>query len=415
VVLIGVISAAGTSRAVMPDWELSSVPGSSLACLLEIPEQRIGLVACAENCVPIPWQMEEHDGAGELIFDAGDLAGHDDSAGVLDGNDSIVFMIADAGRAARSDELNPASCRLALRVRRDGVEDRWVYALAYPSAAPRSPRSYVHYDVEADTLSGDGIVLGFRDRIPQFLSVPEGDHTSANLLDRLKVRASARFLGLIPVSRDESDLEAPEIGWRAGPVRIVRRQRQRIRVGWGIKSPRFIIDTYFSRQSATMPVAFHLNFPPTYFFSNISVETVLDFRGLPGWQVDAPSLDGPKEIDALSPQDLRLLNQTPAEWFALVGPRVQLVQVLEVSASLTPLDRRLVMRVTATGLPPESVVGEMPGIGYGLRGWGAVDRGVHAFAAVTYMLPRDAALTTFLRSRATPAQIEVFPFQSEPP
>lgn len=394
-----------------PAWEVTTVPAASLGCLLGTPEPLIALVACAgTECLPIPWQLEEHGADGDLIFDAGELASTDDPPRTLDANDEIVFMTADAGRAARAAELTAVECRVPLRVHRDGEDDRWIYAVAYASAAPRSTKAYVQYDVESDTLIGDGVTLGFRDRIPQYFAVAATpDDPAVNLLDRLKVRASARFLGLIPVSRDEGDLDAPVVGWRAGPVRIVRRQRQRIRVGWGIKSPRFTIDTYFSRTSATIPVAFRLNFPPTYFFSDIVVETVLDFRDLRGWRIDAPSLVAAVEIDAVSPPSVQVLNATAADWFALIGPDVQLVQLLEVSASLAPLDRRLAFRTTAAAHAPEAVPGEMPGVGYTLRGWRAVDRGVHAFAAVTYVLPRDQDLAAFLRERAMPAVVDVRP------
>jgi hypothetical protein len=394
-------------------WEVSTVTASTLGFWLGLPHQRVTLLACDRFCRPIPWQLDERGSNGDLILDGGDLASADDPPGVVDANDEIVFMTDDGGRAAKDGELPAAPCRLPLRIQRAEEADRWLYAMVYPSDAPRSERSYVGYDPLADTLTGDGIVLGFRERIPQLLLLPGAEEPGGNLLDRLKVRASARFLGFIPVQRNEGDLEAAEIGWRVGPVRVIRRQRQRIRVGWGIKSPRFIIDTYFHRSSATMPVVFRLNFPPTYFFGDIAVETVLDFRDLRGWLVQAPAVQPPVEIGSLSGEAVRALNAEAADWFALIGPRAQLVQFLAVSASLAPLDKRLAFRAAPAAREPESVAGEMPGVGYVLRGWGGVDRGVHAFAAVTYVLPREQDLAAFLEQRSVPASIEVFPPLSE--
>jgi hypothetical protein len=396
-------------RSQFPPWEVSTLTTSALGCWLGVPQERVALLACDRQCEPIPWQLDERGSDGEIIFDGGDLVSADDPPGIIDANDEVVFMTADSGREAAADELPAVSCRLTLRVRRMGEADRWLYAMVYPSDAPRVRQSYVGYDPATDTLVGASIQLGFRERIPQLLVLPDADGSPVNLLDRLKVRASARFLGLIPVQRHEGDLEAAEVGWRVGPVRVLRRQRQRIRVGWGIKSPRFVTDTYFYRTFAQMPVVFRLNFPPTYFFGDIAVETVLDFRDLRGWRVQAPTWTSPLEIGSWSGSVLQAMNTEAAEWFALIGPQVQLVQVLEVSPSLARLDKRLAFRAGPTARPPESVVGEMPGVGYALRGWGPIDRGVHAFAALTYVLPRHQDLAAFLRQRAAPASVEVLP------
>lgn len=412
--VIGVTASASCARA--SAWEATTLPASLLSCLLGIPAQRIALVACADRCQPIPWQLDERGVDGDLIFEGGELASADEPAGVLDANDEIVFMTADAGRVARDGELPLAACRLAIHVRHPTDGDTWVYALAYPTDAPRSPTSYVQYDVERDTLTGHAVVLGFRDRIPQVLAVPMSPGSPpVNLLDRLKVRASARFLGLIPVSRNEDDLDAPAIGWHVGPVRVVRRQTQRIRVGWGIKSPRFRIDTYFYRNWAAIPVAFRLNFPPTYFFGAITVESVLDFRDLRGWGVLAPSLTSPLEMGTLPPPAIDALNHAPGEWFALLGPQVQLVQFLDVSDSLASLERRLVYRESERAHAPEGVVGEMPGIGYALRGWGAVGSGAHGFAATTYVLPLDEDIGRFSSRRRMRAEVDVVPLSPEAP
>lgn len=408
-VLICVLGTISRANAHPAEWEAGSVPALEMECLLGKPARHVALLACDDGCHPIPWQLDERGRDGDLVFEGGDLAAADDPPLTLDANDEVVFMVADGGRKAAAGELPAAPCRMAIRLRRTGSEDRRIYALGFVSEAPRTSTSYVRYDVASDTLTGDGIALGFRDRIPQHLMLADENGASVNVLDRLKVRAAARFLGLIPVSRDEGDLEAAVVGWHAGPVRIVRRQRQRIRVGWGIKSPRFTIDTYFYRRSAAIPVAFRLNFPPTYFFNAITVETVLDFRDLRGWRVLTPALPSAMAVDSLSPESLRALNQSPAAWFALIGPRVQLVQFLEVSASLDQLEKRLLFRMTQAPHPPEETPGETPGIGYALGGWGSVDRGTHAFAAVTFMLPLDQDLATFVRERAIPTQIDVLP------
>src|SRR5262249_42337759 len=151
----------------------------------------------------------------------------------------------------------------------------------YPDSAPRAQHRYVQYDDQTATVIAANAVLGFGGPTPRYLALdPRPGRTPVNVLDRLKIRASARFLGLIPLSRNEDDFDTPEIPWRAGPVRVIYRQRQRIRLGFGIRSPRFVLDAVVYRDFAELPVRFHLNFPPTYFFGGIVVRALLDFRDL---------------------------------------------------------------------------------------------------------------------------------------
>jgi hypothetical protein len=416
-VFFGVLSVAATAaHAGAPLWDVTSVSGGSLGCARDSAAERLAIYACTGRCAPIPWQLDERDSRGDPIFDGGDLASVDDPPGVVDTNDEIVFMTSDAGRPSRHDELPPADCRLAIHVRRSSGFDGWAYAVVLDDAAPRAAKRYVTYDRDHDMLAGERVTLGFRARLPQYLAVTSPRAAVAvNLLDRFKVRASAWFLGVIPVGRNEDDLDPPAVGWHAGPIRIVRRQTQRIRIGWGIKSPRFIIDTHFYRNWVAMPVAFRLNFPPTFFFSSIAVEAGLDFRDLRGWRVVAPEISPPVQIGAVPTPMVAALNRVPAAWFAVVGPHVQFVQLFAVSASLASLERTLVYRETARPRPPEVHGGELPGIGYVLRGWGGVGSGAHAFTATTYALPSDENLAAFLAERAVPPTVDVAPLPPAPP
>src|SRR5262249_31923918 len=148
---------------------------------------------------------------------------------------------------------------------------------------------YVEYDPDLDLLRGR-VSLGFTDGVPQYLALtPE----SGNVLDRLKIRATATFLwGFFGITRTESDLLPEPPAWRAGPVRVIRRQPLQIRLRFGIRSPRFVSTTYFYRDFSELPLAIRLRVPPRYFFTSIVVNGGLDFRNLPGrWTVSLPGSD----------------------------------------------------------------------------------------------------------------------------
>ena len=421
--------------------DVVKISGSELAEFDGMAIDRLTMLACtATACHPIPFQVDECDAAGRWVLDQGPMPTADDPPGVVDANDLLLFMAADAGEHGVPGALpKGAPCaEVALRDPLDGTT-RWAYLVA--AADHRAPETYVAYDPATDRVRGQHVTLGFADGVPGYLAVhrmPGDQHVSelsndtgrsrgsaepsagssaglvlgdgANLLDRFKVRASATFLfGLIHFSRSEADLRTQFMGWHTGPIRVVRGQRQWVRLGWGIHSPTFGSYTYFYRDFAELPVGLYLNFKPTHFFGNILVQAILDFRDLRGWSLVVPSLPDPIPIDGNMTAQKTALNELPDTWFAVVGPQMTLVQSMDVSPSLASVRRRLLYRETRHPEPPEAVAGAEPGIGYQLDQWEPVGAGAHQLASVAYALPPDIDVRAFMRARGVPLEVSVHP------
>ena len=411
--LLSVLGGVG-ARSLLAQTALSfgdvvRVAGTDLRMFGGARLDHLALLACVHtNCRPIPFQIDQRDAGGNWVLDQGPEPNADQASGVLQENDLLLFMAADAAQRASRADLPPATEAAEVTIVDPASHDiRWVYFVRYPRIAPRSDASYVDYDPVNDRVRGAHVSLGFRNGVPDYLA-SNGNAAGPNLLDRLKVRATASFLwGLIRFSRDEGDLTTQFVAWRKGPIRVIRRQRQWVRIGWGIRSPTFGSYTYFYRDFAELPVSLRLNFPPRYFFGDIAVETVLDFRDLSGWSVLAPSLPAPIAINgAMTPQK-RALNELTDSWFAVLGPEITLIQTLDVSPSLSSVRRHLLYRQSATPLPPEAVAGERPGIGFRLDRWDRVGAGLHQLESVSYALPREVDPRAFMASRKTPLQIIV--------
>jgi hypothetical protein len=225
-----------------------------------------------------------------------------------------------------------------------------------------------------------------------------------NQLDRLKVRAWARFLGIIPLGRDEDDIEWAFGAWQAGPIRVVRREWQWVRLGWGLRTPVFRTESFVYRDTIELPVRLRLNFPPTYFFRGIEVQAVLDFRDLRGWTVRTPA----GRLDTAAAKS-GTPDGGPGDWIALEGPDLTLVLRLQLGESLSSLKRDIVYRVDDDGDSPEAVPGVHPAIGFRLTEWGGVDRGNHGFTAIAYALPGGYDLEDFARQDRAPLAIDVHP------
>lgn len=383
--------------------DVITVPGNALRPLSGWPVERLGVLACGpDSCRPIPMQVDERDAAGAWVLDRGPQPGSDSPAALLDDNDVLLFMADDCGRAADAGELphGAVAMRVIVTDPLSSIE-RWAYVVGYDRPAPRAERSYVDYDAAADRFTGARVRMGFRDGVPTYLALDDG----TNLLDRLKVRAAASvFWGWLRFSRSEDDLSTELVGWHAGPIRIIRHQKQRVRLGWGIRSPTFRSYTYFYRDFAELPVGLRLNFPPTYFFSDIVIEVVLDFRDLDGWRLDLPRRSERLRIGEIDGGVVADLNRADDTTFALVGDRVTLVQMFGVSASLDPVSKRFIYRDTAQPHAPEDVAGEHPGVGYALEDWEAVGAGEHGLTAVSYALPDDVDVGAFIRGRSAPLE-----------
>ena len=388
------------------------ISGDQLAALCGAPINQLELLACAQaRCHPIPFQIDERDAQGQWVLDRGPNAGADDPPGVLDDNDILFFTAAAAGDRVTPESLPTAASVAEIRVHDPLAQtDRWAYfvALTGTPLPPLPAQAFpVEYDPVTDRVRGARVSLGFVDGIPGYLAVGDGP----NLLDRLKVRASATLLfGLIRFSRSEADLRTQFMGWHQGPIRVVRGQRQWIRLGWGIRSPTFGSYTYFYPDSAELPVGLWLNFRPTYFFGNIVVQAVLDFRDLRGWSVLVPSLPNMIPIDGTMSLLKQSVNNVPDTWFALIGPEITLVQRMDVSPSLATVRRRLVYREGgAVAQPPDTVPGEVPGIGYQLDRWQQVGAGAHVLQAASYALPASVDVRAFMHELSVPLEVTVRP------
>jgi hypothetical protein len=288
--------------------------------------------------------------------------------------------------------------------------DDWVYAVAHEGAAPRSAVRYVDYDPQADIMASRRVSLGFGAATPRSLFWSDAfDDRRSDVLDRLKVRASARFFGFVPLGRDEDDIRSRYVAWRAGPVRVVRLEEKWVRLGFGLRTPIFRTHTTFYRSYAELPVELRLNYPPSYFFSAIRVRALLDFIDLRGWRLRAPGLWRGVVVGDTDREQRDAIARQSVDWVALEGPDLTIVLALDLGPTLRSLDRRILFRQDDADHSPEEHVGEMPGIGFSLTDWEDVDRGHHSFTATSYALPAAYDLNRFDRERTAPLQLTITP------
>jgi hypothetical protein len=402
------VSCASTVRGADDSWRAIVTPARELRCLDGARADRIAIFACSPDCAPIPWQLDERDPEGSYVLDSGPGATDDVDDGALDDNDDVSFMWSDAG-AARAVAL-PGDPVCAHAVAVDvGQRRRWVYAARYPGAAPRSTVYYVDYDVAADVMRGRAVEITFAGPTPRGLALRSGAAAGRPLLDRLKVRAHARFFGIFPLSRDEDDIASVYEAWRIGPVRVLRRERKWVHLAFGYRTPYLSTETTFYRDFVQLPVRLRLNFAPAYLLSNIQIRAALDFFDLRGWRFDAPgALAQPVIVGSVPGEALRALaSSADASVITLQGPEATLALVLRLGPSLQSLNKAIVYEEGPSSDAPEDVPGQMPGVGFRLTDWRRVEPGDHWFIAESYALSAGCDPLAFAADLALAPRVTV--------
>lgn len=169
---------------------------------------------------------------------------HTEQLDALDYNDELVFMARDAGgRVAKEKWPTPEGLELTLK---DPLTNAtgWVYLLYWKAGLPPlgSDADYVKYEPNGDIVETSMMKLDFVDDKPLIMERifprrANGDQLP-NIVDRFKMRIKIKPTPLFCMSLnfDESNIEAFTVGYKDGPVRVIRRNIFWLKIA-GIKLP----------------------------------------------------------------------------------------------------------------------------------------------------------------------------------
>ena len=325
---------------------------------------------------PIRFQVDERTDEGDWIFPHGKKNNRFRSNGRLDGGDVILFMAKDAGdRVSETTALPEAALStvtIGLVDPLDGSEG-WVCLASFGPRAPAlcSLPDYVRYDPETESLSSlcvdekfiiseDGLHTSFYER--QATPVEAGG-SGENYVDRLKFRGEVRFFfDLLPMRVTEEDLGSDIVAYIKGPVRVLRRQEQFVKLPLGFRGLGGYADIANYESVGIVPIEFRVPRGIHRLVSSAVLQVGTDF---------APSAIGsfyrnsenpePLVIDGKMSEAERRFNTKPDRWRVFYGPQGALItshlfppEVLEiVEVSQRYLDD------LETALPPERYPGSI--------------------------------------------------------
>ncbi len=361
-----------------------AVNGRHFPLLRKIAPETLRLWATRDGArVAVPFQIDECAADGSLVVPA---IGAPAPASPFGARSVLLFRAADAFAQARGGDA-----RVAYEIEVEGKDGpRFVYLGVDPALAVAA-KDEVDYEPADDVIRADRYTTGFASPQTDYFSLADGKgHERGNLIDRLKARVEAKFLfGLVRFVRDESQVSETVLGAIDGPIRVVRRSRLAIEIGWGIPAPEILSDDYFYADHAEGPVHINLPFSLAYVFGDLDVEIFLDFRDLEDFEVR--TRHSPEPLARVG-EGTKLAGTVLTDCFALRRGDVGFLHRLRFGPTLRPLVTELVYRDDPTlEDPPEDVPGARPAIGYRMTGWNAVGRGRHEIWLDMYVVDGTAA------------------------
>ncbi len=298
---------------------------------------------------PIPFQIDEKDGRGNLILPSGTNNNQKDANGILDNGEELVFMARDSGDRIDSRAL-PAGVELWEELLLEDPLTKgkgWVYVLySESSALPVSEEDYVIYDPMSWRERRGHFLLhktkyyechhypqppyfdkstfpnaGFAHNFYSLTSAAGG--TGENFCDRFKVRVSiAFFFGTLKFHIDENAIMFYENAYKDGPVRLIRNNKLVLSLPLGIKAPGAAVNIIWYDTIVNVPLIIDIPFNPGFLYSYLEISLGEDHRkealgakvynsnNLTGCVVDG-KLEGPAELNWDTRRD---------QWRLITGP-----------------------------------------------------------------------------------------------
>jgi hypothetical protein len=391
------------------------LPVVALQRLGKTPLERLGLVAFrGGHAAAIPFQVDERRGRKVAMADGSEPL-DDDRPGALDPDDLLVFMVCDAGERRGDAPLPGADAITAWREIEitDPQTSRTAYAyLVVSETPPKTAKRYVDYTPEGDLVASTTYRVGLIDALPTYLALLRDGTPTPNLLDGPRLRVHATLLAnLADFTLHEGQGKHRLIAWKAGPVRVVRRSRHYVSIGFGIELTAGVANTYFYSRHVYAPGSMKLPFSPGVFFRNIDAVGGADGRELRGWRYHANGVPrGGFSVDGrVSDEEKRFAAL--GDWFVLAERERALLFAVRLSENLArEVPLHLVFRDdAATPFPPEKEPGTQPLVGFEGHHIERLPGGRYQFALHIFALPafEEGDQRAILRALDTPVTAAV--------
>ncbi len=180
----------------------------------------------------------------------------------FDENDELVLLVSDLGDRAEEGRRPEGSAALVEVSVTDPVDGSrgWAYVVSYEKTDPPPPaaRSYMRCDTKNAVVESQAMIVDFKDDNPMILenltAKKKGGKQESKILDRFKFRLKAKTKLYITINFDEENVGSKVIGYKIGPVRIIRRMMMYFKVFiFKVPTTTVIVDNIFYPYSMSNP------------------------------------------------------------------------------------------------------------------------------------------------------------------
>ncbi|MFA6450700.1 MAG: hypothetical protein WCX65_14600 [bacterium] len=398
------------------------IAGQKIEPMTGVSPEKIRMYAAGSNGVlkPIPYQIDERDENGDLIFPFGPKKSKDSNPD-FDANDELVFMAKDAGaRVARKawpkDALKGAGIEIEDPL--DGSR-AWAYAFAFDSPPARSDVVYASISKDSMKITTPNFSTQFCKEAPiAFCAIaltPAGGGDGQNYIDRLKVRVSVTpKLINVCIEKSENDFASELIAYINGPVRVIRRTNNKMMLFGRIPSPGSIVDNVYYYDQFIFPTVIDVPFDMATFLREMKFRVTTDHnrRAIGKRFVNSNNPKGVAIDGKMSPEE-KNLNLDPYKWMIIHGTepgkrggwlnRIYYDEGIKAQPYLYYMDDAKALD------PPETDPGQIGNIGYDIRYMETLTKGTWRLTSYMYNIPdyHPGAEKEFLNILDHPLKISI--------
>jgi hypothetical protein len=369
------------------------VPAETLPALLGKPIRQITLLHYQKQRLStMSSQIDQRDADGRFLLD--DDSSADGRTPVLGPNDEIVFRLAD--RAARLPP-GPVSTQGSPLVEIEVNDSRtgqtgWVYAGLTGSATKGPNHKRVAYEATTDSVETVNYKIGFSSQHPFLIDTFHwklaGNSWSPNVLDVMKIRHQGIMFGFIPFKRTTGDYSSRLTRVKTGPLRIIRRTENHVRIVWQLKTPALYVDYVMMPDSFVMDTIVDIPFNLGLFFNDVETLTTVDWRNNPALpQLTIRSPDSPSDlvVNGQMSNEKKQFNAVSNTRFSVHSDYGSVFIKLDIPDDF-PIEPWLYLSDrTDVADPPENQQGQFGNVGYKTTGWEHIDTEVHHLKFTTCM------------------------------
>ena len=388
-------SALPASGCASPD-ALAVIPAAGLPALLGKPLQQITLLHYRdERLSPIITQIDQRDSDGRYLLE--DASTTDDRPAVLGPDDEIVFRLSDSAARLPAESAGSASLVEIEVGDLQGGQAGWVYAGLPGHAAQAPAHKQVRYQTETDSAETAIYRIGFSSQHPFLIDSfhwrLNANSWSPNVLDAMKIRHQGVMFGFIPFRRSSKDYSSRLTRVKTGPLRVIRRTENHVRIVWRLKTPALYIDYVMMPDSFVMDTIVDIPFNLGLFFSDVETLTTVDWRSaptLPELTIRSPGTTSSLVANGQMSDEKHQFNTISDTRFSVHSAYGSIFVALDIPDDFPIQPWLYLSDQNDVADPPEHQPGQFGNVGYRTTGWENIDTEVHHLKFTTCMIAAEA-------------------------